>query len=245
MSNTDVIDFEKHWAESQETYYNHPTSRHRRRFVLRALRTVPGLKDAFIFDYGCGPAFLLKEIMREYQLPGRNMGGSDLSEVGVNAAREAIPQGTFYIGEYPTLEKPIDVAITTEVIEHTTEYREILTWMVNNTRPGGTIIVTTPGGTLDPPDAYYGHTQHFTAPQLSEILKGLGCEVLVARNWGWPGFTLQKWVTKRNFDRIRDEYMTGGLTTRKRVLFNLVYLAYLVHDLIDAGPQLFIVARKK
>jgi SAM-dependent methyltransferase len=241
----EVIDYEQHWSESQETYYSHPTSRHRRRFVLRALRRVPGIRDAFIFDYGCGPGFLLKEIQQTYKLSGANLGGSDLSVVGVEAARAAIPEGTFLVGEYPTLSRPIDIAISTEVIEHTSEYRKILAWMVANARPGGTIIITTPGGTMDLPDVYYGHIQHFTVPQLSGILRELGCEIIIARNWGWPGFTLQKWVTRKNFDHIRDAYMGGALNTRKRVLFRLVYWAYLLHDFINAGPQIFLMARKQ
>lgn len=241
----EIIDYEEHWSESQETYYNHPTSRHRRRFVLNSLKKVGDLDKAFIFDYGCGPAFLLKEIIRLYGVQGKNTAGCDLSEVGVAAARQAIPEGTFYLGEYPTLTRPIDVAITTEVIEHTTEYRKILEWMVVNTRAGGTIIVTTPGGTMDPPDEYYGHIQHFTIPQLTSILKELGCDVIVARNWGFPGFSLQKWVTKRHFDRVRDSFMSGKLSLRKRLLFNFVYTAYMVHDWINAGPQLFLMARKR
>ena len=130
------------------------------------------------------------------------------------------------------------------MIEHTTEYRKVLAWLAENLAPGGDLIITTPGGTMDPPDQYYGHTQHFRLGQLTAVLDELGLTVVKARNWGFPFFTLQKWVTKRNFDRIRDSYMHGEMDWKKRIIFAVAYHCYLLHDLIPAGPPIFIHARK-
>ena len=98
---------------------------------------------------------------------------------------------------------------------------------------------------MDPPDQYYGHIQHFTLEQLETILLDLGMEIVVSRYWGFPFFTLQKWVTRRNFDRIRERYMHGGLDRRKKAIFIATYYAYFLHDLASRGPQIFIHARKK
>jgi 2-polyprenyl-3-methyl-5-hydroxy-6-metoxy-1,4-benzoquinol methylase len=239
-----VIDFEDHWSGSVDTYKSHPTSRHRRRFIMSRLKAIrPGPKS-FVFDYGCGPGVLLEDIRSSHGLPQENLGGCDISRAGVERARGMFPRGTFFVGEYPKLARPIDVAITSEVIEHTADYRKILAWLAENLSPGGDLIITTPGGTMDPPDEYYGHIQHFRLPQLTRILEELGLTIVMARNWGFPLFTLQKWVTKRNFDKIRDRYMHGDLDWRKRAIFSLTYYAYLLHDLIPAGPQIFIHARK-
>lgn len=240
-----VIDFEEHWSRSVETYRNHPTSRHRRRFVMNRLRQIQPRQGELVFDYGCGAGILLEEIGREHGLRDVDLGGCDISQAGVDAARHRLPGAALFAREFPELSRRIDVAITSEVIEHTPRYRDILRWLARNLKHGGHLIITTPGGTMDPPDEYYGHVQHFRLEELASILRELGCEVGVARYWGFPFFTLQKWVTKRNFDRVRESYMHGDLDARKKAIFTACYYAYLVHDLIPRGPQIFIHARKK
>jgi 2-polyprenyl-3-methyl-5-hydroxy-6-metoxy-1,4-benzoquinol methylase len=244
MTATNVIDYEDHWSGSVETYKNHPTSRHRRRFIMNRLREIRPSHRTFVFDYGCGPGMLLEQIKSTYGLPDENLGGCDVSRTGIEKAREKFEKGMFFVGEYPVVGRPIDVAITSEVIEHTADYRKILTWMAENMAMGGDLILTTPGGTMDPPDEYYGHIQHFKLEQLTSILKELGLTIVVARYWGYPFFTLQKWVTKRNFDSIRDRYMHGEMDWKKKLIFTATYYAYLVHDLVPRGPQIFIHARK-
>ena len=239
-----VIDYEEHWADSVATYRSHPTSRHRRRFVMDRLHEIKPCAGNFIFDYGSGPGLLLEQIKTEFALPDQDLGGCDISHTGIDKARQRLAGGRFFVGEYPELDRQIDVAITSEVIEHTAEYRRVLEWMSRHLRPGGDLIITTPGGTMDPPDEYYGHIQHFTLAQLTTILGELGFTVRLARYWGFPLFTLQKWVTKRNFDSIRDNYMHGELDWKKRAIFNATYYAYFVHDVVSMGPQIFIHAQK-
>ncbi len=244
MSNSEVIDYEDHWSGSVDTYKSHPTSRHRRRFIMNRLREIRPNGRSFVFDYGCGPGLLLDQIKTVHGLPDENLGGCDVSRTGIEKARKRFARGEFYVGEYPSLGRPIDIAITSEVIEHTADYRKILSWLADNLAAGGDLIVTTPGGTLDPPDHYYGHIQHFKLDQLTNILKELGLTIVVARYWGFPFFTLQKWVTKRNFERIRERYMHGDLDWKKKIIFTATYYAYLLHDLVPKGPQIFIHARK-
>lgn len=240
-----VIDYEEHWASSVETYRSHPTSRHRRRFVMKCLRSIGPRPGMFVFDYGAGAGLLLEQVRDAFSLPERDLGGCDISHTGMAEAGKRLPGATFIASEFPDVPRPIDIAITSEVIEHTAQYREVLEWMAAHLRPGADLIITTPGGTMDPPDEYYGHIQHFTLEQLEEILKNLGFELVVSRYWGFPFFTLQKWVTRRNFDRIRERYMHGGLDRRKKAIFAATYYAYFVHDLASKGPQIFIHARKK
>lgn len=239
-----VIDYEEHWSNSVATYSSHPTSRHRRRFVMERLDRIKPRNGMFVFDYGCGPGLLLEQIKSSYRLAAHDLGGCDISSTGISKARERLSGGMFFVGEYPELERKIDIAITSEVIEHTAEYREVLRWMSEHLKPGGDLIITTPGGTMDPPDEYYGHVQHFTLPQLTAILDDLGFTVKLARYWGFPLFSLQKWVTRRNFDAVRDNYMHGELDWKKRAIFSAAYYAYFMHDILSMGPQIFIHARK-
>jgi SAM-dependent methyltransferase len=245
MTDNDVIDYEEHWASSVETYKSHPTSRHRRRFVMKCLRSIGPRPGMFVFDYGAGAGLLLEQIKIAFGLSESDLGGCDISQTGMEAARKRLPGGTFIGREFPDVNRPIDIAITSEVIEHTAEYKKVLAWLADHLKPGGDLIITTPGGTMDPPDEYYGHIQHFTLEQLEGILKDLGFSIVISRYWGFPFFTLQKWVTRRNFDRIRDRYMHGGLDRRKKAIFDATYYAYFVHDLTSKGPQIFIHARKQ
>ncbi len=211
---------------------------------MNCLRRIDPKPGDFVFDYGSGAGILLEEIKERHELGDGDLGGCDISLAGIAAARRRLPGGTFFAQEFPRLDRPIDVAITSEVIEHTVEYRAVLEWLVNNLRPGGELVITTPGGTMDPPDEYYGHIQHFTLEQLTSILEELGCTVRVARYWGFPFFALQKWVTKRNFESVRDRYMHGELDLAKKAIFTVTYYVYLLHDLVSKGPQIFIHARK-
>lgn len=239
-----VIDYEEHWSSSVETYKNHPTSRHRRRFVMNQLRKIRPRPGQLVFDYGSGAGILLEQIKSEFGLRDADLAGCDISRAGVCVARRRLPDAAFFAQEFPEFRREIDVAITSEVIEHTSRYKDVLAWMIQHLRPGGDLIVTTPGGTMDPPDEYYGHIQHFTLEELTSILEELGCTVRVARYWGYPFFTLQKWITKRNFDSIRDKYMHGELDIRKKAIFTATYYAYYLHDLVSKGPQIFIHAQK-
>ena len=245
MSTAEVIDYEEHWSSSVETYKSHPTSRHRRRFVMSCLRGIRLRPGMFVFDYGSGAGLVLEQIWSQLGMPDQDLGGCDISHAGIAAARKRLPGGTFIAGEFPELRRKIDVAITSEVIEHTAEYREVLAWLADHMKPGGHLIITTPGATLDPPDQYYGHIQHFTLQHLGEVLGELGFTICTARYWGFPFFTLQKWVTKRNFDRIRDQYMHGELNLKKKAIFAFTYYTYFVRNLFPKGSQIFIHAWKK
>ncbi len=238
------IDYDEHWAQALDTYANHPTSRHRRRFALQSLQKIGIPPEAFVFDYGCGAGLLLKDIQKRYQLTDIQLGGCDLSSEAIEIARKEFESPYFYHQQYPKLVRPIDIAITTEVIEHTDQYRDILSWLWKHLRLGGRLIVTTPGGTMDPPDVYYGHVQHFQLTELVPLLEEIGFAIRVARNWGFPLFTLQKWITRKSFEHVKAEYMHGPLNSRKRFIFTIAYYLYFVHDLLPWGPQIFILAEK-
>jgi hypothetical protein len=151
----------------------------------------------------------------------------------------------FVLGEFPSMARPIDVAICTEVIEHTGEYARVLRWLFEHMRTGGQLILTTPGTPMDPPDVFYGHIQHFQLRELTALLRTTGFEVDYARRWGFPLFTLQKWITRTNFEAVKSGFMEGGLSPRKRRIFGVAYCAYFIHDWIPWGPQLFVRAQKK
>ncbi len=237
--------YEKFWAEKIALYESHPTGRHRRRFILKALAEENPNKVKFVFDFGCGSGAVLREAKRLLNLTNDQLGGCDISEKSTDLARGNFPGGSFYLGSFPELEKKINIAICSEVLEHTTEYSRILKWIYNNLADGGVLVLTVPGGSLDPPDASYGHVQHFTLNQLRQILTELGFTVTLGRYWGFPLFSLQKWVTRLFFGLVQRKVLDTGMNPWKAAIFDLAFFLYHIHDIIPYGPQIFIKAKKE
>lgn len=239
--------FDDFWRSGVELYERHPTGRHRRRFVLNALRKASRMSrcaSAKLFDYGCGSGAVLGAAQRTLGLRECDLGGCDISGSAIQLARKRFPEGKFYEGAYPQLDAPVDFVICSEVIEHTDAYEEILSWIYANLSVGGWLVLTTPSVPMDPPDETYGHVQHFELDALVGLLRCVGFDVVSARRWGWPLFTLQKAITKRFHSAVESKVISKKPGPFVKALFLCAYFLYCVHDLLPYGPQIFILARR-
>lgn len=241
--NIEFYDF--YWSTGTELYEAHPTSRHRRRFVRRCLRGEKLKGSPLVFDYGCGTGAMLREAGRILQIDNSHLRGCDISERSISLVEKSLPGGIFYLGAFPRVSEKADIVICSEVIEHTSEYRKILRWISDNIKEGGLLVLSTPRVPMDIPDQSYGHVQHFQLSELRRMLESLDFRIEKAREWGFPFFSMQKWVTALFFNRIRQSFLERPMSRFKHGLFSLVYYLYFVHDLIPRGPQLFLSARKK
>jgi 2-polyprenyl-3-methyl-5-hydroxy-6-metoxy-1,4-benzoquinol methylase len=258
---------DQYWQNTQNSYPHYPTVRHRKRFILSTLkkfiksrsrdskiadsgcsdfRIAATVGDSFsVFDFGCGEGTLLKTIQQRFNLNENKIGGCDISQEAVLSAKQKIHTPHITHALFPTLTKTFDVMICSEVLEHTTDYANIIQWMSENLSTNGIMILTTQAGTIHASDRYTGHTQHFVLKDLSALVESFGLQITVSRLWGWPLFTLQKYLTNIRFERIQNDFLEGGLSFKKRFIFGLAYTLYFIHDLIPFGPQVYIVARKK
>ncbi|MDO8648464.1 MAG: class I SAM-dependent methyltransferase [Candidatus Peregrinibacteria bacterium] len=237
--------YDAYWNSTESSYPAYPTIRHRKRFILRAIEKHCGENQCKIFDFGCGEGSLLQDIQQQFALPGDHIAGNDISEKAVIRAREKVPEGTFHHAALPEISAQYDVIICSEVIEHTTKYRDIIRWIADHLAPGGLLILSTQAGKIHASDRYTGHTQHFVKADLDALLQEEGFTIESSRLWGWPLFTLQKYLTDVSFDRVREGYLEGGLTRWKRFIFAVTYRLYFLHDAIPFGPQIYIKAAKK
>ena len=146
VSNTSVIDYDEHWASSGVSYSFQPTVRHRMRFILNSLQRLPLDNDTFVFDYGCGMGACLQAIQDRFGLRGNQLGGCDVSARGLAITKGRVESSYILHGAYPQLDKLCDIAVCSEVIEHTDEYREILGWIF--TRISNLIQTSRPSGGL-------------------------------------------------------------------------------------------------
>lgn len=253
MMHNDTLDpstareYDTYWEQTENSYPHYPTIRHRKRFIMNEMKRV--LKNRaehmpMVFDFGCGEGSLLMAIQTYFSIPPSHLEGSDISAVALERAREKIPEGNFLLGAFPKFPQQFDICICSEVIEHTPDYRDILEWIHDHLTERGTLLLTTQTGRMHASDHYTRHTQHFQKTTLENILREIGFHIEKSRLWGWPFFTLQKYMTDLSFDHVRNTYLEGELSPMKRFVFNVAYLLYFFHDLIPSGPQIYIVARK-
>ena len=236
--------YDTYWSNVDICYPHYPTIRHRKRFIMNCLAAIPDIAQKSVFDVGCGEGTLLQHVQQRFSLSEESMGGSDISLGAIERARGKVPHAYFRAGAYPQLGRTFDVMICSEVIEHTEEYAKLIGWMYESLSGGGRLILTTQAGKIHASDRYTGHTQHFVLSELTALLRQTGFTIVSARSWGFPLFTLQKYLTDIRFDHVREQYLEGTLSLRKRLLFSAATLAYFIHDLIPLGPQLYIVAEK-
>jgi 2-polyprenyl-3-methyl-5-hydroxy-6-metoxy-1,4-benzoquinol methylase len=113
--------------------------------IARLLQNVP--PGSVVMDAGCGNgSFIALFQDRNWQLHG-----SDLSPTGIEVARKTFPNINFFLADGQSLYAeflatvgPVDVVLSTEVIEHVYDPRGFLRNCYELLKPGGTIILTTP-----------------------------------------------------------------------------------------------------
>lgn len=234
-----------YWSDTSISYPYYPTVRHRKRFIINELKKYGVNTETFIFDYGCGEGSVLSEVKKDFGLADSQLAGCDISAKAVEIARQKLDSQHLYTEVFPQLRQKCDFIICSEVIEHTKDYFHILRWIKNNLADGGRLILTTQAGKIHASDKYTGHTQHFELAHLNMVLEHLGFKIEKSRLWGFPFFTLQKFLTDLRFEKIRQNYLEGGLTFKKKVVFEMANALFYFHDLIKSGPQIYIVAQKK
>lgn len=235
----------EYWEKTENAYAYYPTVKHRKRFVLSSLKNYKFNENTFVFDYGCGEGGVLKEIKEKFNLKPEQIGGFDVAENVITKLKEKFSSPFFYHESLPALDKKPDIIICSEVIEHTEKYSDIIKWIHNNLRENGILILTTQSGKIHASDRYTGHTQHFNKKELEMFLKKEGFKVKKSFLWGFPLFTLQKYLTNINFKNVQKNYLEGEMNFRKKFLFKVTYFVYFIHDLIKLGPQIYIIASKK
>lgn len=234
-----------YWKNAEDSYSHYPTVRHRKRYIIDAIARRGLAPDDFVFDYGCGEGGVLKQIASRFGRPDGTLGGCDISARAVESARGKLPGAEIHDSLFPEISRRIDVAVCSEVIEHTENHLQILGWLNNNIRPGGVLILTTQAGKIHASDIYTGHRHHFELGELTRALRGIGFEIADARLWGFPFFTAQKYLTDVNFEKVRRGYLEGEVSPWRAAVFSVAYALYFVHDFIRFGPQIYITAVKK
>lgn len=127
-------------------FFTEAPSHMHQHFLPEVLNFLPKAKRLRILDIGCGNGYLCGRLLEL----GHEVVGIDLSEQGISIARKSYPNARFEVlgaitDVLETLgEKPFDVVVSTEVIEHLYAPRAFVDGCLGALRPGGRLILTTP-----------------------------------------------------------------------------------------------------
>lgn len=199
-------------AESEETaaFYDdmwrkyahldavNPAAIHRRRQVVRAAaRSAPGART--ILDVGCGQGVLVRLLAEQF--PSAEIRGCDVSEQSIIDSRRHNPTFDLFTvdlvaDDFETKHARVigknDLVVCSEVVEHIAEAPLAVKRLRMLTAPGGTIIVTVPGGRMSRFDKAIGHQRHYTTSMLRDLLVDADLDVVSVNAWGFPFHSLYR-----------------------------------------------------
>jgi 2-polyprenyl-3-methyl-5-hydroxy-6-metoxy-1,4-benzoquinol methylase len=168
--------------------------------VDRLVKDVPA--GSTVLDMGCGNGSFLSL----YQDRGWNLYGTDFSPTGIEIARTNYPDIEFILGDSQTSAGdllnqvgPVDLIISTEVIEHLYDPKAFLRTAHEVLKPGGVMVVTTP---------YHGYLKNLVLA----ITGQMDQHFTVLWDHGhikfWSAQTLRKAITDTGFECV--EFQGAG-----------------------------------
>jgi SAM-dependent methyltransferase len=112
--------------------------------------------------------------------------------------------------------RTFDLVVSFEVIEHLEDDRSALAAWVQLVRPGGTLLVSTPGyqARFGPMDAAVGHFRRYEPADLAALLSEAGLEDVSLRHYSMPiGYAIE---AARNVVARRREQADEAVTMDER-----------------------------
>ena len=192
--------WDSHWQElSKDIYFNTPAVRYR----WKCLERLIGLNHqtsspAKLIDIGCGTGRLLKYFSNCYS--NIQLKGTDNSFVGLEIAKQSLPQGIFFQADLCTQQYEPTAphrewathAICSEVLEHLDEPVIFLNNAGKFLQNNATLVVSVPGGPMSSFDHQVGHRKHYTAKMLENELTQAGYKVEKTACAGFPFHNLYR-----------------------------------------------------
>jgi len=174
---------------------NHPGS-HQYLYpsVSHFLQNIP--PGSIVMDAGCGNGTFISL----FQNRNWHLHGSDLSPTGIEIARKTFPNINFFLADAQSFYTdflnavgPVDVIISTEVIEHIYDPRAFLRNCFRLLKPSGTIVLTTP---------YHGYLKNVLLATSGKLDQ----HFTVLRDHGhikfWSRKTITQVITETGFTNI-------------------------------------------
>ena len=231
--------------EGQTGYWKHmPAPQLRRR---RLLEWAEKLQPRSICDFGCGNGELLRLVAQ--RLPNAQLSGIDVAENQITANREAYPAVEWHRADLAskTYENPlgagVDLAISSEVIEHIEQHQTYVQNIFNSLNPGGALILSTQSGTVYPTEKYVFHVRHWPAEDMRQLLAQTGFNEIKVWNEGYPFHNLSKYIANRDPDKAVKNFRVAQYGPKQLAVCLALRFLFLFNSR-TRGAQLFAVAKK-
>lgn len=216
--------------------------------VARILELLDRLAPTSVVDLGCGNGHLLAEIRQKR--PGIKLAGIDLSAPRIEANRRNMPDVEWLVADlqqrFENREAAFatcDAVIASEIIEHVDDPALLLANAHVLGRPGGSLIVTTQSGPMRETERRVGHVRHFTAEELSLLLRAARWTPLRVWNEGFPFHDLSKWWANRDPGRAMARFGGEAYGAVERAICLALRIAFAFNSR-RRGAQLFALARR-
>lgn len=122
-------------------------------------------------DVGCGLGHFCRYLKAVY--PWLRVEGCDFSPAAVSIARKYGEADDYFVCSGYNIVRPsgaYDVVVAQEIIEHLSDVPAFLAELHRVTKPGGTIIVTTPMKQADRDVSSHDHVREFTLKELADMM---------------------------------------------------------------------------
>jgi SAM-dependent methyltransferase len=239
-------EYDEMWRRLEDFLHYNPGARHRRRLVLRALRTHAGAATN-VADIGCGVGEMIAFLADE--LAHCRFTGIDFSAGAIESCRRRLPTHQWEVADVVNddLPGPFDAVVCSELLEHLDDPARALMRIAPSLKPGGTIVVTVPNGKVFATERAIGHVRHPTLAMLHEWFEAADLDVVESRRWGWPGYLALKYAANVDPERALSAFGSGRYSWPVRRANDVAYVAVGATSLPDhaRGPQTVIVGRRR
>lgn len=222
-----------------------PLTRTRYRLIRKELEPFlePGSQ---ILDAGCGNGTLLATLAA--RISPSSLYGIEFSEAAITGApsliRSRIAHGDL-VTELPRFfDSPVDILISSEVLEHVVDPTRILAMMRGALKPGGVAVLTVPARMRwwSSQDVFAGHVQRFEPQEFRAMIERAGLRVQRLYCWGiGPALfydRLTSWIGPRRA-------IAAGRSRLGRWTASMLFHLFKMEDWVPSteGFQLVAVAR--
>lgn len=244
------VDYDSFWERWTDFNRFHPGARHRRRLIIEEVRRLVSREPLeSVADMGCGSAELVL-LLRRFFPQIKQWSGGDYSPQVIEKNKNEIQNIDFFVVDLDSPSNltvgPFDCVICSEVIEHLDHRAVAFGNLAAMIRTGGYLIVTCPAGRVFATERHFGHVSHPNMMEIEELAASSGLEVLFSKNWGFPFYTLLKWVTNVRPEWSIRHFASGKYSwIQKWISLLLYWLNFLNLSRCDFGCQRVVVLRKK
>jgi SAM-dependent methyltransferase len=240
-------DWDRHWGAHAASNALNPAQAYRRALIFDALGLTRAAGPVRLIEFGSGQGELSSEIATRH--PELELVGVDLSATGIAIARAKVPRARFFQRD---LTQPLPDeyrgwathAICSEVLEHLDDPLTALRNLRACLAPGGSLVITVPGGPMSAFDRHIGHRAHFTQARLRQLLLTAGFEVAAVRGAGFPFFNLYRLTVIARGSRLIADAQGALSTPARAAIWAFSRLFRLNSSESSLGWQLLAVARQ-